>query len=70
MGVPARGVRPLSRSRKYHPPYTRKPDAGLLAADALWDEARADQRRLEAELAAMRLEVGDEDDTYEFGGPL
>lgn len=59
----------MSRSRKYHPPYMRKPDAGLLAADALWDEARAHERQLEAELAAMRLEVG-EDDAYEFGGPL
>lgn len=68
MGVSSRGVRPLSRARKYRPPYTRKPDAGLLAADALWDEARAEDARLEAELAAMRLEVADEDDAYEFGG--
>jgi hypothetical protein len=60
----------MSRSRKYHPPYTRKPDAGLLAADALWDEARAEDARLEAELAAMRLEIADEADAYEFGGPL
>lgn len=64
MGVSSRGVRPLSRSRKYHAPYTRKPDAGLLAANELYDEARAEDARLaalEAELALMT-------DEYEFSG--
>lgn len=62
----------MSRSRKYRAPYTRKPDPGLLAADALYDEAKAEDARLEAELAAMRLEIGEAepDDAYEFGGPL
>lgn len=54
----------MSRSRKYRAPYTHKPDAGLLAANALWDEAKAEDARLaalEAELALMT-------DEYEFAG--
>lgn len=60
----------MSRARKYRPPYTRKPDPALLAADALYDEAKAETRRLEAELAAMRLQTPDDDDAYDWGGPL
>lgn len=60
----------MSYTRKYRAPYTRKPDLGLVAANALYDEAR--RADLEAELAAMRREVGeaDPDDAYEWGGPL
>jgi len=54
----------LSRSRKYHPPYTRKPDPGLLAANALWEEAQAEDRRLEALQAELELMT----DEYEFAG--
>lgn len=58
----------MSRYRPYRAPYERKPDPALLAADALWEEAR--RADLEAELAAMRAETPDEDDTYEWGGTL
>lgn len=60
----------MSYARKYRPPYTRKPNPAVVAANALWEEARAVQRQLEAELAAMRLQTPDDDEPYEWGGPL
>lgn len=54
----------MSRSRIYRPPYKRKPDPGLLAANALWDEAKAEDARL----AALQAELALMSDEYEFAG--
>ena len=56
----------MTYTRKYRPPYTRKPPPALLAADALWDEARDEDRRLEA----LEAELALMSDEYDFGGPL
>lgn len=60
----------MTHTRKYRPPYTRKPDPAVMAANALWEEVRDERMRLEAELAAMRLQTPDDDDAYEWGGSL
>jgi len=58
----------MSYSRKYRPPYTRKPDPVTTAADALWEEARRQDRLREAAEADRALTAPD--DPYEFGGSL
>lgn len=67
--VAAQGEAPgpgMTYTRKYRPPYTRKPPPALLAADALWDEARDEDRRLEA----LEAELALMSDEYDFGGSL
>lgn len=59
-------------SRKYRPPYTRRPDPVTTEADALWEEARRQDRLREAEAndRALTEALTPPDEEYDWGGAL